>query len=131
MKIVLCVITYNRSREFRRCLQYNVEFLKKMGLQVQVITVHNDCNQDDKSFVQELFSGICLMPAENLGVAGGRNLIISKIEQLELADDPALFIDDDAILNELPISVLSDSSCDIIACKSLNKSLSPRFNELP
>ena len=131
MKVILCVITYDRSKVFRECLQHNIEFLENIGLQVEVITLHNDGNYKDKKFVEDLISGVCLMPAANLGVAGGRNLIIAEMKKRDLVDAPAIFIDDDAIINSLPISVLSEPSSDIVACKSLNKSLSTRFHELP
>jgi GT2 family glycosyltransferase len=131
MNILICVITYKRSELFKKCITQNYKFLEEIGFNPTIISVHNDQCKEDASFIDNSLRGISLIPKNNLGVAGGRNLILNEIRRRKLTDSCAIFIDDDAVLKNFSRDVLEFQDFSIIACQSVDSKLEIRKYELP
>lgn len=129
MKILVGIITYKRHDILLACLQKTREVLESLELSVSYAFVSNDL---DPTLIDKLDNNAdchVIMPDQNIGVAGGRNLIIHYARDKNEFDF-ILFIDDDAYLNKIPnFQELNKSA--IYACNSVDADGNIREQDLP
>ena len=121
-KIDLIIISYNRVIELKETIDNVLRYKSSLN---KIFIIDNNSTDETELFLKSLDDDIfyIIYSAENLGVAGGRNLGIKKSKA-----DILVFLDDDAIFNiqkENPFSLVmrefnNDSNLGIVAFKITN-----------